>query len=87
MIRMIKETSGELVKPGDSVLLTGINSVTGTKIREVTVRGTFEFVNESPQLEMISFIDLNNIRIINGMLSYICLTNFSESKSLRIGGS
>ncbi len=39
-VRMIKDTSGELVKPGDSVLLTGINSVTGTKIREVTVRGS-----------------------------------------------
>ena len=69
-VRMIKETSGDLVKPGDPILLTGINSVTGTKIREVTVRGTFEFINESPQLEMISFIDLNNIRILNGMLSY-----------------
>ena len=40
-VRMIKESSGEIVKPGDSVLLTGMNSVTGTKIREVTVRGTF----------------------------------------------
>ncbi len=85
-VRMIKETSGEIVKPGDSVLLTGMNSVTGTKIREVTVRGTFEFVNESPQLEMISFIDLNNIRIINGMLSYTeVAANLSESEEALLG--
>jgi len=85
-VRMIKETSGELVKPGDSVLLTGINSVTGTKIREVTVRGTFDFVNGSPQLEMISFIDLNNIRIINGMLSYTeVAANLSDSEQALLG--
>ena len=85
-VRMIKDTSGEIVKPGDFVLLTGMNSVTGTKIREVTVRGTFEFVNESPQLEMISFIDLNNIRIINGMLSYTQVTaNLSESEEALLG--
>ena len=85
-VRMIKETSGEIVKPGDSVLLTGMNSVTGTKIREVTVRGTFEFVNQSPQLEMISFIDLNNIRIINGMLSYTeVAANLSDSEEALLG--
>lgn len=85
-VRMIKETSGELVKPGDSVLLTGINSVTGTKIREVTVRGTFEFTHQSPQLEMISFIDLNNIRILNGMLSYTeVAANLSESEEALLG--
>ncbi len=85
-VRMIKDTSGEIVKPGDSVLLTGMNSVTGTKIREVTVRGTFEFVHESPQLEMISFIDLNNIRIINGMLSYTeVAANLSESEEALLG--
>lgn len=85
-VRMIKDTSGEIVKPGDSVLLTGMNSVTGTKIREVTVRGTFEFVHESPQLEMISFIDLTNIRIINGMLSYTeVAANLSESEEALLG--
>lgn len=85
-VRMIKDTSGEIVKPGDSVLLTGMNSVTGTKIREVTVRGTFEFTHQSPQLEMISFIDLNNIRILNGMLSYTQVAaNLSESEEVLLG--
>lgn len=85
-VRMIEDTSGEIVKPGDSVLLTGMNSVTGTKIREVTVRGTFKFTNSSPQLEMISFIDLNNIRIINGMLSYTQVAaNLSESEEAFLG--
>ncbi|MCF6336173.1 MAG: FtsX-like permease family protein, partial [Spirochaetales bacterium] len=74
------------VNPGDTVLLTGINSITGTKIREVTVRGTFKFVHESPQLEMISFIDLDNIRIINGMLAYTeVAANLSANEEALLG--
>ncbi len=85
-VRMILDSSGETVEPGDSVLLTGINNITGTKIREVTVRGTFKFLNESPQLEMISFIDLENIRIINGMLSYTeVAANLSENEEALLG--
>jgi putative ABC transport system permease protein len=85
-LEMIKDTSGEIVKPGDSILLTGMNNVTGTKIREVTVRGTFEFTNPSPQLDMISFIDLENIRILNGMLSYTQVAaNLSESEEALLG--
>ena len=83
-VKMIKESSGQIVKPGDSLLLTGINSVTGTKIREVTVRGIFEFTNSSPQLELISFVDLNNIRILNGMLAYteVAASLSSDEKAL-----
>ncbi len=85
-VKMIKDSSGQTVKPGDSLLLTGMNSITGTKIREVTVRGIFEFANSSPQLEMISFIDLNNIRILNGMLSYTeVAANLSTDEKALLG--
>ncbi len=66
--KRMKESGGEHVSVGDKVLLTGINNVTGTKIREVTVRGIFKFKNDSPQLRVLSFLDVNNMRIINGML-------------------
>lgn len=65
--RMVKD-GGTEVKVGDKVLLTGINNITGTKIREVTVRGIFRFKNDSPQLRLLSFLDVTNMRIINGML-------------------
>ena len=85
-VKMIKESSGQTVKIGDSLLLTGINSITGTKIREVTVRGIFEFTNSSPQLELISFVDLNNIRILNGMLSYTKVAaNLSTDEKALLG--
>ncbi len=67
-VKRMEESGGEKVNPGDKVLLTGINNVTGTKIREVTVRGIFRFKNEAPQLKILSFLDVNNMRIINGML-------------------
>ncbi|MCD6397328.1 MAG: FtsX-like permease family protein [Spirochaetaceae bacterium] len=85
-VKMIKDSSGQTVKPGDSLLLTGINTVTGTKIREVTVRGIFGFTNSSPQLELISFVDLNDIRILNGMLSYTeVAANLSTDEKALLG--
>ncbi len=67
-VKRMRESGGEKVAVGDKVLLTGINNITGTKIREVTVRGIFKFKNEAPQLKVLSFLDVNNMRIINGML-------------------
>lgn len=67
-IKRMRDFGGKEIKVNDKVLLTKINSITGTKIREVTVRGIFRFKNDSPQLRIISFLDVDNMRIINGML-------------------
>ena len=67
-IKRIVEDGGSKVRVGDKILLTGVNNITGTKIREVPVIGVFRFKNDSPQLRLLSFLDVTNMRIINGML-------------------
>ena len=61
---------------GDKILLSGINSSGNRKIREVKIIGIFEFVNTNTQLDMVSFIDTENIRVLNGMTMH----NESEIK-------
>ncbi len=76
---MLNESSGEEIKPGDSILLTGVNSVSGTKIREVTVKGIHDYGDASFDLAMVCFIDEDNLRVINGML-----LNTAESINLTL---
>ncbi len=61
------ETTGRSLQPGDKILLTGINSSSGIKIRELTVRGIFRFKQSNPQLDRVSLVDINNLRILEGM--------------------
>lgn len=65
---LLSETAGQRIKPGDQVLLTAINSVSGTKIREVTVRGIHDYGDAAFDLSFISFIDEANLRIMNGLV-------------------
>ncbi|MGM0432494.1 MAG: ABC transporter permease [Spirochaetota bacterium] len=65
---MFSDTAKEDISPGDSIVITGMNTVSGTKIREVTVRGIHDYGDASFDLSMVSFIDAANLRIINGML-------------------
>ncbi|MBA7540447.1 hypothetical protein ES705_32744 [subsurface metagenome] len=62
-----EETTGRSLQPGDKILLTGINSGSGMKIRELTVRGIFRFKQSNPQLDRVSLVDINNLRILEGM--------------------
>jgi putative ABC transport system permease protein len=62
-------TAGEDIKVGDTILLTTINSVSGTKIREVPIKGIHDYGDASFDLQFISFIDENNLRIMNGMVA------------------
>jgi len=62
-----EETTGRSLQPGDKVLLTGINSSSGMKIRELTVRGIFRFKQSNPQLDRVSLVDINNLRILEGL--------------------
>jgi len=40
---MFEETAKEKIQPGDKILITSMNTVSGTKIREVTVRGIHDY--------------------------------------------
>ncbi len=69
----LEETSGTPVKIGDSIILTSNSSITGTKIREVSVVGIFK-ANVASQL-MTSYIDGQNMRVLAG------LTRISDLKA------
>ena len=65
---MLNDSAGGEIQPGDTILLTSVNAVSGTKIREVTVKGIHDYGDASFDLSMVCFIDENNLRVINGML-------------------
>lgn len=62
-----EETTGTSLQPGDKILLSGINSSSGMKIRELTIRGIFRFKQSNPQLDRVSMVDINNLRILEGL--------------------
>lgn len=67
IVDAIEEEEGLRLKPGDSISLSGMNDTTGTKIREVTIRGIGEFHNSSVMQDMISFVDAGTLRGLNGL--------------------
>jgi putative ABC transport system permease protein len=74
---MLEESAGTGIRPGDSILLTGMNQVSGMKIREVTVLGIHDYGEVSPDLSMVCFVDPETLRIMNGMVN-----NTAESLAL-----
>ncbi len=65
---MFKQSSGQEIQIGDSVLLTSMNNVSGAKIREVTVIGIHDYGDASFDLSYVCFIDQETLRILNGMV-------------------
>lgn len=63
---IFKDTEQQL-KPGDTVLLSGRNDTTGTKIREVTIKGIGHFKNRAGLLDRISFVDISTLRNLYGL--------------------
>ena len=82
---VFEETANKEIHPGEKIVLTTINAVSGTKIREVTVRGIHDYGDSSFDLSMICFLDETNLRIMGGMVlnsaETIALTD-SEKASL-----
>jgi putative ABC transport system permease protein len=67
VVDMLEDSSGRTVDIGDTILLTNMNVRSGTKIREVEVRGIHRFRSEAPNLSYISFLDLRSLRALTGM--------------------
>ncbi|MGD1822794.1 MAG: FtsX-like permease family protein [Pleomorphochaeta sp.] len=65
---MIQDSYENELKIGDSVLLTTINDTSGTKIREVEIKGIHEYDDDSADVSLVCFLDLENIRSLNGIL-------------------
>jgi putative ABC transport system permease protein len=68
---MLEESSGRKVEIGDTILLTNMNSVSGTKIRESEIKGIIRFVSEAANLDLISYIDVDSLRALSGMTKMI----------------
>ncbi len=56
-----------VLKPGDDVILTGFGDA-GFKIRKVPVRGIYVQNQENEALDQISFIDVQSLRALMGMV-------------------
>lgn len=70
------------IEPGDHVLLTGMNELSGVKVREVPVRGIFRFRYTNPQLDVVSLIDIDNVRSLSGMnLSQVSEAELTEMEA------
>jgi len=63
----VSTESGVALEPGTKILLSGQNNTTGTKIREVTIRGIGYFENSAGLLDRISFVDTNTLRALTGL--------------------
>lgn len=66
-MKQMEDDNKRRIAPGDSVLLTGMSITGGAKIREVKVRGIFRFKQSDVQLNMVSLIDITNLRALAGM--------------------
>ncbi len=74
-------TGGKEIEIGDMIVLTTINTMSGTKIREIPLKGIHDYGNTSFDLQLISFVDENTLRIMNGMLANTATSlNLSENE-------
>lgn len=77
---------GKEIEIGDMIVLTTINTVSGTKIREVPLKGIHDYGDASFDLQLISFIDENTLRIMNGMLANTAVSlNLSDDEQGILG--
>lgn len=68
VLDLINTSTTEEIGVGDKVLLTSMNETSGTRIREVTIRGIHQYEDDSMDISLICFLDLENIRVLNGIL-------------------
>jgi len=79
----LNKTAEDVIKPGDTIIVTAMNGNSGTKIRELTVAGIHDPVSGSMEQNMASYVDQENMRILNGItlnsLEDLDLTGDEES--------
>jgi putative ABC transport system permease protein len=67
-VQAIQRECGKTVKPGDKILLTGITAQSGFKIREVTISGIYTYKQTSMQLDRVSLVNIDTLRMLTGMI-------------------
>lgn len=65
--RQLQQSTGVRYEPGDVIRISGNSQAGGSRIREVTITGIFEFRQRNPQLSMVSLTDLATARELAGL--------------------
>jgi putative ABC transport system permease protein len=83
---LINTSTTEEISVGDKVLITSMNETSGTKIREVTIRGVHKYEDDSMDISLICFLDLESIRALNGiLLNNESSLNLNEDEKSKLG--
>lgn len=76
-----------VVEPGETVLLTGATPTGGIRIREVPIRGIYRFRQDNPALDLVSLMDITNVRALAGMnLLAVSEAELTELEATLLGG-
>ncbi|HBG00005.1 MAG TPA: hypothetical protein DDW87_00320 [Firmicutes bacterium] len=65
---LLERRVGFQFRPGDKLLFTSASTLTGMRIREVEITGIFQFKQSNVQLDMVSLMDISNVRALAGMV-------------------
>jgi|CZCB01.1.fsa_nt_gi putative ABC transport system permease protein len=65
---LLEQEVGFTFRPGDRLLFTSASTQTGMRIREVEITGIFRFKQSNVQLDMVSLMDVSNVRALAGMV-------------------
>jgi len=68
VVDLMEKQVGFTFRPGDKVLFTSVSTLTGMRIREVEITGIFQFRQSNIQLDMVSLMDISNVRALAGMV-------------------
>lgn len=83
----LERTGQVTVTPGETVLLTGMSSAGGIRVREVPVRGVFRFRHGNPAVDFVSLMDITNVRALAGMnLLSVSEAELTELEAALMGG-
>ncbi|MFS8524252.1 MAG: FtsX-like permease family protein [Limnochordales bacterium] len=87
VVRRLERTGEVRVQPGDRVILTGISTAGGVRVREVPVRGVFRFRHGNPAVNFVSLVDITNVRALAGMkLLQVTEAELTELEARLLGG-
>lgn len=82
----LEQQVGFTFRPGDKLLFTSVSTHTGMKIREVEITGIFQFKQSNPQLDMVSLMDISNVRALAGMVvGYTSVADLSVEEQSFLG--
>jgi putative ABC transport system permease protein len=83
---MMERQIGFSLQPGDKLLFTSASTMTGMRIREVEITGIFEFKQSNIQLDMVSLMDVSNVRALAGMVvGHAAPTDLSPDEQSLLG--